>query len=74
MKAEDLKTKTVDELKKLLLDQRKAQLNLRFQKSNGTLEKADEGRKVRRAIARIKTFLNAKLKEEAAKGASKKAA
>ena len=74
MNAEDLKTKTVDELQKLLLDQRKAQLNMRFQKSNGALEKTAEVRKTRRTIARIKTFLTAKLKEEAAKGASKKKA
>ena len=73
MKAEDLNTKTVDELQKTLLDQRKAQLNLRFQKSNGTLEGSSEFRKARRTIARIKTFLTAKLKEEACK-ASKKAA
>lgn len=58
MKAEDLKTKTQDELKKLLLDTRKEQFNLRFQRSNGTLEKTSEMRKTRRTIARIKTFLN----------------
>jgi len=58
MKAEDLKTKTEDELKKLLLDTRKTQFNLRFQKSNGTLDKTSEMRKTRRTIARIKTFMN----------------
>ena len=31
MKAEELKNKTVDELNKLLLDKRKAQMNMRFQ-------------------------------------------
>lgn len=60
MKAEDFKTKTVDELKKLLLETRKEQFNLRFQKSGGTLEKTSDMRKARRAIARIKTFLNQK--------------
>ncbi len=74
MKAEDLKTKTVDELQKILLDQRKAQMNMRFQRTNGTLEGASEVRKARRTIARIKTFLNAKVKEEAGQGAAKKAA
>lgn len=74
MKAEDLKTKTVDELQKLLLDTRKGQFNLRFQRTNGQMENTSEIRKTRRTIARIKTFLNAKLKEEAAKGASKKKA
>lgn len=71
MNSEDLKTKTIDELQKLLLDQRKAQMNMRFQRSNGALEKTNEVRKVRRTIARIKTFLTAKQKEEAV---SKKAA
>ncbi|MAF97374.1 MAG: 50S ribosomal protein L29 [Micavibrio sp.] len=71
MKAEDLKTKTVDELQKILIDERKAQMNARFQRANGTMEKTDGVRKGRRTIARIKTFLNAKLKEEATKGASK---
>ena len=60
MKAEDLKTKTEDELKKLLLEQKKAQFNLRFQRANGSLENTAEIRKTRRTIARIKTFLNAK--------------
>lgn len=77
MKAEDLKTKTQDELKKLLLDERKAQFNLRFQRSSGQLENTAEFRKIRRNIARIKTFLNAGQNEKAARsksGSSKKAA
>ena len=60
MKAEDLKAKTVDELKKALLDARKEQMNLRFQRSGGQLEKTSEMRKSRRSIARIKTFINMK--------------
>lgn len=59
MKAEDLKTKTKDELGKMLLDARKNQMNLRFQRSGGQLENTAEIRKTRRSIARIKTFLNA---------------
>ena len=74
MKAEDLKTKTVDELQKLLLDTRKGQFNMRFQRTNGQMENTSEIRKTRRTIARIKTFLNAKLREEAAKASSKKKA
>ncbi|NCT41502.1 MAG: 50S ribosomal protein L29 [Alphaproteobacteria bacterium] len=72
MKAEDLKTKTTDELQKLLLDQKKAQFNLRFQVSGGQLDNTSDIRKTRRSIARIKTFLNAKPVE--AKAAPKKAA
>ncbi len=66
MKAEDLKTKTPDELKKLLLDNKKAQFNQRFQKTNGSLENTSGIRKTRRTIARINTFLNAKPEEKAA--------
>lgn len=57
MKKEDLKAKTADELQKALLDARKEQMNLRFQRSGGQLEKTSEIRKNRRNIARIKTFL-----------------
>ena len=60
MKTEDLKAKTVDELKKLLIDSRKEQMNLRFQRTGGQLEKTSEMRKTRRNIARIKTFINVK--------------
>jgi large subunit ribosomal protein L29 len=60
MKAEDLKTKTEDELMKLLLDTRKEQFNMRFQKTNGSLDNTADVRKKRRLVARIKTFLNAK--------------
>lgn len=69
MKAEDLKTKTEDELKKLLLETRKNQFNLRFQRSGGQLENTAEMRKVRRTIARIKTFLNMKKADAASKAA-----
>ena len=77
MKAEDLKAKTPDELKKVLMDTRKAQMNLRFQRSGGQLENTAEIRKTRRNIARIKTMLaaqdNANTKPaKAAKAAAKK--
>ena len=57
MKAEELKGKSADELKKMLLDKRKEQFNLRFQLSGGQLEKTDQTRKIRRDIARIKTMM-----------------
>lgn len=69
VKAEDLKAKSADELNAMLLDLRKAQLNLRFQKAGGGLEKTDAVRKNRRTIARVKTFL-----DQQAKGASAPAA
>jgi large subunit ribosomal protein L29 len=74
MKAEDLKTKTVDELQKLLLDARKEQLNLRFQKSGGQLSKTADVRKNRRNIARLKTFLNTKQQPQTDKPQAKASA
>ncbi len=65
MKAEELKTKTTDELKGQLMEERKNQFNLRFQRSGGTLENTSALRKSRRNIARIKTFLTQKRREEA---------
>ena len=75
-KAEDLKGKSSDELNAMLLDLRKTQLNLRFQKAGGGLEKTDAVRKVRRTIARVKTFLDQQakgVKAPAAKAAPKAA-
>ncbi len=60
MKAEDLKGKTKDELVKLLMDTRKEQFNARLQRASGQLENTASMRAVRRNIARIKTFINAK--------------
>jgi len=65
MKAEELKGKTSDELKKMLVEMRKEQFNLRFQKSGGQLENTAQMRKVRRDIARIKTILTQQQKEAA---------
>lgn len=58
MKAEKLKGMSVDELNKLLLEKRKKQFNLRFQHSGGQLENTAQMRKIRRDIARVKTFIN----------------
>jgi len=57
VKAGDLRTKSVDELKQALLDLRKEQFNLRFQKASGQLENTARVRQVRRDIARVKTIL-----------------
>lgn len=59
MKSEDVKGKTPDELHKMLLDSRKAQMNMRFQRAGGQLEKTHEIRATRRDIARIKTAMTA---------------
>ncbi|MGI9419824.1 MAG: 50S ribosomal protein L29 [Geminicoccaceae bacterium] len=57
MKAEELRGKTPDQLKEQLLDLKKEQFNLRFQKATGQLENTARVREVRRDIARIKTVL-----------------
>ena len=57
MKAADLKDKTADELSAALLDLRKEQFNLRFQKASGQLDNTARARLVRRHIARVKTML-----------------
>ena len=59
MKAEELKGKTTDQLTKMLMDLRKEQFNLRFQRSGGQLENTSQMRKIRRDIARVKTFISA---------------
>lgn len=55
MKAEEVRTKTVDELDTMLGDLKKEQFNLRFQKATGQLENVARIRQVRRDIARVKT-------------------
>ncbi|MEX0583011.1 MAG: 50S ribosomal protein L29 [Sneathiella sp.] len=59
MKAQDLLGKTADELNTELLQLKKEQFNLRFQKASGQLENTARQRQVRRDIARIKTVMSA---------------
>jgi large subunit ribosomal protein L29 len=66
MKAEDIRTKTQDQLADDLAALKKEQFNLRFQKATGQLEKTARVRQVRKDIARIKTIA-------AEKSAAKKA-
>jgi large subunit ribosomal protein L29 len=58
MKASELRTKTAEELNKLLLELRKEQFNLRMQSSTGQLAQVHQFGIVRGDIARIKTILN----------------
>ena len=60
MKASDHRAKTPDELKDALLNLKKEQFNLRFQRATQQLEKTGRVREVRREIARIKTILGEK--------------
>ena len=49
--------KSPDALKAMLLDLRKEQFNLRFQRATGQLEAVSRIKVVRRDIARVKTVL-----------------
>jgi len=54
----DIRAKTVDELQTQLLDLRKEQFNLRFQRATSQLEATGRVKVVRRDIARIKFVLH----------------
>ena len=57
MKATELRGRTRDQLGDPLLQLKKEQFNLRFQRATGQLENTARVREVRRDIARIKTIL-----------------
>ena len=58
MKIDELKNKTVDQLKSILMDLKKESFNLRFQKANGQLENTSRVKVVKRSVARVLTLLN----------------
>ena len=55
----DIRVKTEDELNSMLLDLRREQFNLRFQRATGQAEGTARIRTIRRDIARIKTVQHA---------------
>jgi len=55
---QDLRTKSADELTDQLSKLKKEQFNLRFQRANGQLERANRIREVRKDVARIMTVLS----------------
>ena len=57
MKAADVRAKTADQLAAQLLELRKEQFNLRFQRATGQNEGVGRVLAVRRDIARVKTIL-----------------
>lgn len=65
MDASEIRDLTKDELKDRLVQLKKKQFNLRFQKASGQLEKTTIVREVRKDIARIKTVLGEKSRVEA---------
>lgn len=56
----DLRAKSVDQLNDRLLELKKEQFNLRFQRASGQLENTARVRQVRREIATLKTVLGEK--------------
>ncbi|MCH8238726.1 MAG: 50S ribosomal protein L29 [Proteobacteria bacterium] len=70
MKSSELQDLTPDQLDDELLKLKKEQFNLRFQAASGQLQNTSRVRRVRRDIARIKTF--GQQKRGAAAGADAK--
>ena len=60
MKTQEIRNKTIDQLKTELLNLYKEAFNLRFQKSSGQLENTSRIFKVRKLIAKIKTIIREK--------------
>jgi large subunit ribosomal protein L29 len=56
LKSTDVRAKTPDELAALVLELRKEQFNLRFQRATGQQEGVARVKEVRRTIARVKTI------------------
>ena len=61
MKASELRTKSTEELEKLLVELSREKFNLKMQKGIGQLSKPDQVKKVRRNVARIHTLPNQKV-------------
>jgi len=60
MKIEDVRAMTPDELEDKILELKKEQFNLRFQRATGQLESTSRVRVVRRDIARLMTIATEK--------------
>jgi large subunit ribosomal protein L29 len=65
-KPTDIRTKSDDQRATMLLDLRKEQFNLRFQRATGQLEAVSRIRQVRRDIARVKTIITERRRASAA--------
>lgn len=60
MKGQDARAMTQDQIEDEILNLKKEQFNLRFQRAAGSLEKPARIREVRRTIALLKTIQNEK--------------
>ena len=64
MKAAELRTRNTGELQQLLVELLREQFNLRIQKGAGQLGNPSRFKALRREIARTKTVLNEKAKQD----------
>ena len=64
MKTTELRDKTVKELNEQLLSLKEEQFNLKMQKSMGQLENTSRIRVITKDIARVKTLITEKTKDE----------
>ena len=64
MQMSEIVSKSAAQLKEVLLQLRREQMNLRFQKSAGQLANANRWREVRKTIARVKTAMVQQSKKE----------
>ncbi len=70
MKPAEIRAMSDDQLKEKLVELKKEQMNLRFQKVTGQLENTARIRQVRRDIARIKTEMTARRKKRMAEASA----
>ncbi len=66
MNAQELRNKSLDQLREDLVSLKKEAFNLRFQQATGQLESTARMKSVRRDVARVKTVLNEKAASAAA--------
>ncbi len=64
MQMSEIVSKSAAQLKEVLLQLRREQMNLRFQKSAGQLANVNRWREVRTSIARVKTAMVQQSKKE----------
>ena len=68
---DDLRSKSVEDLRAVLVDSKEELFNLKFQHATGNLENHRNIRKAKKEIARVHTLIREKELEEAGKGVKK---
>lgn len=72
MKIAEIRAKSAEELKGLIVSLKKEQFNLRFQRATGEAAGGNRTKEVRRTIARIMTIIGQNETQAPAKAATKK--